>query len=209
MHTSVCTSLTSIQIPNSVTSIGYRTFYNCTSLTSIQIPNSVTCIVNYAFYLCTRLTSIQIPNSVTSIGNYAFSNCSSLTSIQIPNSVTSIGSSAFRDCIRLTSIICDAIVPPTAEYLTFNTDTYANCQLLVPDESIDSYKSQYVWSKFANIIANPEYDAIDSPEASYSTTSHPTIYNLNGTAVSGDIQSLSPGIYIIKEGSKSRKILVK
>jgi hypothetical protein len=125
--------------------------------------------------------------------------------------VTSIGNRAFYQCTSLTKIICDAIAPPTAKYeSTFDTDTYTNCQLLVPEESIDSYKnSQYVWSKFANISANPEYVDIDSPEASYSATSHPTIYNLNGTAISGDTQSLSPGIYIIKEGSKSRKIIVK
>jgi hypothetical protein len=206
-----CTSLTSIQIPNSVTSIGGWAFYKCTSLTSIQIPNSVTSIGNFAFSGCTSLTSIQIPNSVTSIGDRAFAYCTSLTSIQIPNSVTSIGNRAFYQCTSLTKIICDAIAPPTAKYeSTFDTDTYTNCQLLVPEESIDSYKnSQYVWSKFANISANPEYVDIDSPEASYSATSHPTIYNLNGTAISGDTQSLSPGIYIIKEGSKSRKIIVK
>jgi hypothetical protein len=195
----------------SVTSIGEKTFYNCTSLTSIQIPNSVTSIGDHAFAYCTSLTSIQIPNSVTSIGGWAFYKCTSLTSIQIPNSVTSIGNRAFYQCTSLTKIICDAIAPPTAKYeSTFDTDTYTNCQLLVPEESIDSYKnSQYVWSKFANISANPEYVDIDSPEASYSATSHPTIYNLNGTAISGDTQSLSPGIYIIKEGSKSRKIIVK
>jgi hypothetical protein len=206
-----CTSLTSIQIPNSVTSIGNFAFSGCTSLTSIQIPNSVTSIGNFAFSGCTSLTSIQIPNSVTSIGGWAFYKCTSLTSIQIPNSVTSIGNRAFYQCTSLTKIICDAIAPPTAKYeSTFDTDTYTNCQLLVPEESIDSYKnSQYVWSKFANISANPEYVDIDSPEASYSATSHPTIYNLNGTAISGDTQSLSPGIYIIKEGSKSRKIIVK
>jgi hypothetical protein len=82
----------------SVTSIGDWAFYACTSLTSIEIPNSVTSIGNLAFYCCYSLTSIQIPNSVTSIGSSAFKDCYSLTSIQIPNSVTSIGSEAFSRC---------------------------------------------------------------------------------------------------------------
>ena len=99
-----CSSLTSITIPNSVTSIGYSAFSGCSSLISISIPNSVTSIGNYAFQYCESLTSISIPNSVTSIGNDAFSFCSSLTSITIPNSVTSIGSSAFSYCSSLTSI---------------------------------------------------------------------------------------------------------
>ena len=90
-----CTSLTSIGIPNSVTSIGYQAFYDCTSLTSVTIPNSITSIGGCAFENCTGLTSVTIPNSVTSIGDWAFHYCSGLTSVTIPDSVTSIGSSAF------------------------------------------------------------------------------------------------------------------
>ena len=103
-----CVSLTSIDIPNSVTSIGYSAFAGCESLTSIKIPNSVTSIGDYAFSCCSSLTSIQIPNSVTSIGDGAFNNCSGLTSIEIPNSVTSIGNGAFGGCKSLTSIVVDA-----------------------------------------------------------------------------------------------------
>ena len=99
-----CSSLTSITIPNSVTSIGRYTFYGCTSLKSITIPNSVTSIGEGAFSGCSGLTSVTIPNSVTSIGSGAFSGCSSLTSFTIPNSVTSIGKSAFSGCSSLTSI---------------------------------------------------------------------------------------------------------
>ena len=73
----------------------YGSFESCSSLTSVTIPNSVTSIGNYAFYKCSGLTSVTIPNSVTSIGESAFSGCSGLTSVTIPNSVTSIGSYAF------------------------------------------------------------------------------------------------------------------
>ena len=99
-----CTSLTSITIPNSVTSIGDRAFEDCSGLTSITIPESVTSIEYAAFAWCKSLTSITIPNSVTSIGDDVFYGCKGLTSITIPNSVTSIGESAFYDCDALTSI---------------------------------------------------------------------------------------------------------
>ena len=88
-------------IPNSVTSIGDKTFYLCKSLQSVTIPNSVTKIGDEAFYLCESLQSITIPNSVTSIGDNAFRWCNSLQSITIPNSVTSIGHNAFFKCTHL------------------------------------------------------------------------------------------------------------
>ncbi len=102
-----CSVLTSVTIPNSVTSISRQAFDSSISLTSVTIPESVTSIGNYAFEDCSSLTSITIPNSVTSIGYSAFRGCSSLTSITIPNSVTSIGGTAFEDCSSLASIIVE------------------------------------------------------------------------------------------------------
>ena len=124
-----CTSLTSVTIPDSVTSISDYAFYGCTSLTSVTfgvgsqltiigdgsfhgcesltsvtIPDSVTSIGSSAFSGCTSLTSMTIPDSVTSINSYAFSGCSSLTSVTIPDSVTSIGGWAFKDCASLNSV---------------------------------------------------------------------------------------------------------
>ena len=100
-----CTSLTSVTIPDSVTSIGDGAFESCTSLTSVIIGNSVTSIGNYAFAYCRSLTSVTIPDSVTSIGDDAFYYCTSLTSVTIPDSVTSIGDGAFESCTSLTSVI--------------------------------------------------------------------------------------------------------
>ncbi len=80
---------------------------NNTMLTSVIIPNSVTSIGQYAFSGCSGLTSVAIGSGVTSIGNYAFWRCSGLTSITIPNSVTSIGGSAFKGCSGLTSIVVE------------------------------------------------------------------------------------------------------
>ena len=87
--------------------IGANAFEDNTTITSVEIPGSVTSIGNSAFRDCTGLTSIVIPNSVTSIGGYAFSGCSSLTSVEIPGSVTSIGRNAFYDCSVLTSFVVD------------------------------------------------------------------------------------------------------
>ena len=84
-----------------VTQILPNAFKGAPNLTSIEIPDSVTSIGTLAFDGCSSLTSIEIPDSVTSIGDYAFDGCSSLTSVVIGNSVTSIGYNAFRSCSSL------------------------------------------------------------------------------------------------------------
>jgi len=90
-----------------VTSIGDNAFF-LTSLTSVTIPNSVTSIEQEAFSNCSSLTSVTIPNSVTNIGGGAFWGCTSLTSVTIPDNVTSIGEGAFSNCTGLTAINVDA-----------------------------------------------------------------------------------------------------
>ncbi len=82
-----------------VTIIEGYTFQGCSGLTSVTIPNSVTSIGIEAFSRCSGLKSVTIGNSVTSIGDEAFYSCSSLTSVTIPNSVTSIGNETFFTCI--------------------------------------------------------------------------------------------------------------
>jgi len=74
-------------------------FSGCSNLTSIYIPESVTTIGSHAFSGCSNLTSIYIPEFVTSIGDWAFASCTGLASINIPESVTAIGDWAFYGCI--------------------------------------------------------------------------------------------------------------
>jgi hypothetical protein len=111
-----CRGLTSVTIPNSVTSIEEYAFDGCIGLTSVTIGNSVTSIGVYAFEWCSGLTSVTIGNSVTSIGDAAFSGCTNLTSVTIPNSVTSIGNEAFDGCIGLTSVTIGNSVTSIGEY---------------------------------------------------------------------------------------------
>ena len=103
-----------------VTSIGESAFEMCTSLTSVTIPNSVTSIGMSAFSHCSNLTSVTISDGVTSIGEDAFVACSSLTSIAIPVSVKSIGSYAFQGCSNLTITYTGT---PT-EWAAVQTGTY-------------------------------------------------------------------------------------
>ena len=96
--------LTSVTIPDGVTSIGDEAFRNCTGLTSVTIGDGVKSIGSSAFRYCTGLTSVTIPDGVTRIGSYAFRECSGLTSVTIGAGVTSIGYRAFFACYDLTSV---------------------------------------------------------------------------------------------------------
>lgn len=103
-----CDSLTSVTIPDSLTSIGEYAFFWCTNLINISIPGGVTSIGYQAFAGCENLQSVSIPSSVTSIGNYAFYGCIRLETLSIPSSITSIGSEAFSNCDSLTSAVFES-----------------------------------------------------------------------------------------------------
>ena len=111
-----CTALTSITISNNVTTIGDNAFYSCSSLTSVVIGNNVTTIGYSAFYYCTSLTSITFSNSVTTIGDNAFEHCFALPSVTLPDSVTTIGDYTFWSCSALTSLTIGTNVTTIGDY---------------------------------------------------------------------------------------------
>ena len=165
-------SVTKIEIPAEiedipVVEIESSAFNGCANLTSIIIPDSITSIGDFAFENCSGLTSITIPDSVTSIGDHAFYNCSSLTSITvsennkyfsslngvlfnkdktelvtylignerteyaIPDSVTSIGDRAFYKCSSLTSIIIPDSVTSIGDHAFHNCSGLTS--ITIPD----------------------------------------------------------------------------
>ena len=141
-----CDSLTTIEIPGSVTTIGVYAFDDCDSLTTIEIPGSVTTIGVYAFDDCDALTSITVaeqnPNyssdeygvlydkAKTTLIQYSIGN--SRTEYIISDSVTTIGFSAFSDCNALTTIeISDSVT-------TIGNGAFSDCSALTTIEIPDS-----------------------------------------------------------------------
>ena len=110
-----CFSLTSINIPLSVTSIGDRAL-SCTPLENINIPSSVTEIGERAFLYCDHLKSVNIPSSVTELGGGAFRGCESLKNINIPSNVTEIKEGTFCECKSLEKINIPSSVTEIGDY---------------------------------------------------------------------------------------------
>ena len=102
--------ITDLPVDGNTVSSGTGYSYNgCSNLTSITIPNCITSIGEDAFAGCTGLNSFSIPNSVISIGGYAFAGCTNLASISFGYSVTSIGDNAFCRCNNLKKVIISSI----------------------------------------------------------------------------------------------------
>ena len=223
-----CSSLTNVIFGENsqLTSIGHSAFRDCTSLASIEIPNSVTSIGHSAFSGCSSLSSIEIPNSITIIEESVFESCSSLSSITIGYSVENIGEFAFSGCSSLSSIYMTGI-PPKVGDNNFTYAQYMNTTLYVPEGLIAKYQSAEVWENFVNI---KEYDStgmedINMDNISIEVTSNGislsdsegkpiAIYSINGILVkkidnyTGEEIALNKGVYIVCVGDKAMKIIL-
>lgn len=116
-------SITSIDIPEGVISIGKGAFQDCSKLISINLPNSITSISEDLFYGCSSLSYIELPKGIVEIKSYAFRGCA-LTSIEIPEGVSKISVGTFFGCSKLKSItLCDNIN-------TIDSYAFKNCSQL-------------------------------------------------------------------------------
>lgn len=131
-------SIKSINLPDSVISIGYSAFSGCYGLSSITFPNCLMTVGEHAFSYCQSLKTIDFPNSVKSIGPRAFVS-SGLTSFTVPPQVTCIESGLFRSCKNLTSVMIHDGVTNIKDYAFYNCSSLES--LIIPNSvtNIESY----------------------------------------------------------------------
>lgn len=204
-----CSALTRLVLPNSITSIGSAVVYACSSLTDLVIPQSVTSIGDYAISRCSSLKSISIPNSVETIGYAAFYGCSELMSVEMGNSVTTIGYGGFGGCTKLESVKMFGEVPPTAFDNTFSN---YDATLYVPVGASNTYRAADVWQNFSLI---EEFETTGIEDINAIAGKDVTVYTTSGTLVlrvpnyNGEPLPLPTGVYVVRTGNASKKMVVK
>lgn len=119
-----CASLTSISIPDEVTTLGNESFYGCSVLSSVNGMHNIAEILNNCFNGCESLQILTLPDKLNKIGDSAFRSCTSIKEITIPQTVTEIGSYAFASCVNLEQINLPDILATISEGL------FDSCQSL-------------------------------------------------------------------------------
>ena len=152
----LCRNLTSVLIPDTVTSIGSSAFGKCASLQSIDLPDSITKISRGSFYECTSLQSINLPDSITNIENAAFYGCTSLQSINLPSKLESLGLGWFYGNLEGVFEGCNAITKITIPKNLIELGKYAfrNCSAL--EYAYFEGDNHFASSEFPFLGSNPK-----------------------------------------------------
>ena len=215
-----CHSLIDIIIPNSVVSLGESMFVFCEKLQSITLPENLTILPKNIFATCRSLKSITIPDKVKIIDNYAFNGCYSLSNIEIPNSVETIRKGAFsackglstvnlgfgievieelsfEDCNQLDTFICHSKIVPLTNNTAFKNSYIDYSTLIVPDESIDAYKSTAPWKDFGTIegLSGVEREKCATPTITFSNGKLTFICETEGATCFSTIKAPDAGSY--------------
>jgi len=145
--------ITTVVLPDTVTSIGDYAFAYLYSLRQIVLPSSLQSIGKNAFYSCSSLCFVKLPNNLNSIGDNAFAN-SSIEVFDIPAGISSLGGSSLASKKLKTLILrkSDAIVsatsepPPVGTFLAPTNPNRNDIKFYVPSTLLEAYKADTVWS---------------------------------------------------------------
>lgn len=156
-----CTSLRTVNLPNTITSIKAYAFSGCVALELSQLPTSISSIETYAFQNCEKISFKDIPSAVTVPTIACFSGCKGLTEINFLGDITTMQNAAFSGCSNVLSFkfLHNTAIPPMNNTNVFN-GINANAKIVVPDNLVTAWKAATNWVTYADkIIGESDYNA--------------------------------------------------
>jgi hypothetical protein len=204
------TKITSITLPDGITSLGCYCFSGCTNLTSITLPNSITSLDSYCFQGCTGLTGITLPVSITSVGSYCFINCSRLAKVtcqwgNLDN--VSVGANAFNGI----STEATLYVPKGTAAIYNVKGSWSDFKAIVEDDTngINLVEQRGIMAQSNNGFLSVSGLGANEPVSLY-TVSGMELGKVNAVQGTATFHvSTSGNIAILKIGKKALKILMK
>ena len=194
---------------------GYA-FSKCENLTSLIIPESVSSI-GVSSFQGSDLTSVVIPEGVATIDSDCFADCKSLTSVTLPKTVKNIYDGAFKNCTALETFYCNVEADNSKVNISVAADAFDSTPieqvtLYVPENSVEKYGEVAPWNQFAAImvigenLVSPQKDSETAIESLKGAGKVQQVYGLGGQQSS----KLQRGINVVRmSDGTTRKVLVK
>ena len=221
-----CSSLRNVDLPDEATYVGESAFYYCGNLQEVGLPAALEEIRASAFQDCAGLQEMKFPEGMTAIGEKAFYRCTGLKRLSFPTTLASIGTEAFSECTGLEEIDCP-IVQPIPINITEFWNVPSTCVLNVPEGCWLEYANATRWNGFdieevpvsvPAVELSGEFRSVVRLEAGGMTLApvegqRVAVYTVDGRCVhvgtDGAQLSLPSGIYIVRIGERSWRVLVE
>lgn len=142
------TSYKDDQLPNCAFSAESYPCAGMKFLKTIILPQGMTSIGDRAFYNCFALENVSMPLSLKSISTNAFGNCTGMKTLCLPSNLSSVGYTAFAGCNNLQTVNNFGLTPFNAGNDIFNGVQFSSCNLKVPNGTLNAYKASALWNTF-------------------------------------------------------------
>ena len=139
--------LTSLILPDGLTTVEDFALYACQKLKTVYIPSSLTSIGSH-FLGASKVEDVKIPEGVTELGNQFLDSCSALKTLELPSTFTSHYGAFCTGCTALQTVTCKAVSPPELTSNAFKNVVLAGVTLKVPAGSVSAYQNAPIWKNF-------------------------------------------------------------